>query len=90
MKSFLVGLGLGAVLGILMAPKSGRDTRDDIQELARNSYEVGRDRLQELLEQASQRAHPAFVQHRPYESEQQVMESKQLSPSANESLRNTA
>jgi DNA uptake protein ComE-like DNA-binding protein len=140
-----------------MAPKSGRETRSDIQELARNSYEGGRDRLQELLEQVSRRMQPAvdkaregmdtardriesvadrirdeasgirnqgkdkvrgsdlmsilndwpherlieidgigpvlatrIMQNRPYESEQQLVESKQLPPSAIESLRNAA
>jgi gas vesicle protein len=28
--AFLVGLGLGATLGILLAPQSGEQTRDDI------------------------------------------------------------
>jgi gas vesicle protein len=27
---FLAGLGVGAVVGILYAPKSGRETREDI------------------------------------------------------------
>lgn len=156
MKPFLTGLGLGAAVGLLMAPKPGRETRSDIQELARNSYEGGRDRLQELLEQVSRRMQPAvdkaregmdtvrdsvesiadripeeaseirsqvkggvngidlsilndwpherlieidgigpvlatrIIQNRPYKSEQQLVESKQLPPSAIESLRNAA
>lgn len=156
MKPFLTGLGLGAAVGLLMAPKSGRETRTDIQELARNSYEGGRDRLQELLERASRQLQPSLdkaregmdtardrvesvadrlrdetsgirqmmdkvggrdlmsilndwpherlieidgigpvlatkiIQNRPYKSEQQLVESKQLPPSAIESLRNAA
>jgi gas vesicle protein len=163
MKAFLSGLGLGAALGILMAPKSGRETRNDISDLARNSYEGGRDRFQELLERAHDRMQPVvdkarqgidavrdrvqpvtdqviekasdmreqvkdtvsdithsagnslmsvlndwpherlieidgigpvlaskIIQHRPYESEQDLIESKQLPPSAIESLRNAA
>jgi DNA uptake protein ComE-like DNA-binding protein len=140
-----------------MAPKTGRETRSDIQELARNSYEGGRDRLQELLEDVSRRRQPAvdkaregmdtardrvesvadrirdeasgisnqaedkvdgsslmsilndwpherlieidgigqvlatrIIQNRPYESEQQLVESKQLPPAAIESLRDAA
>ena len=36
---FLAGLGLGAVVGILYAPKSGRETREQLRE----SAEEGRD-----------------------------------------------
>lgn len=58
MKSFFTGLSLGAAIGLLVAPKSGRETRSDLQELARNSYEGGRDRLQELFERANERMQP--------------------------------
>ncbi len=163
MKSFLTGLSLGATIGLLLAPKSGRETRNDIQQLARDSYTGGRDRLQELLERAHDRMQPIvdrarqgidaardrmqpvvdqasdraaevrdqvkdtvsgitqsrgsslmeilnewpqerlieidgigpvlagkIIQHRPYESEQELIDSKRLPPSAIESLRNAA
>lgn len=164
MKSFLTGLSLGAAVGLLVAPKSGRETRSDLQELARNSYEGGRDRLQELFERANERMQPIvdksrqgidaardriqpvaeqvgeqasqvreqlrekvvevtqssgstdlmsilndwprerlieidgigpvlatkIIQNRPYDSEEDLIESKQLPPSAIESLRNAA
>lgn len=38
---FLAGMGIGAVLGILYAPKSGRETREALM----NSAEEGRDYL---------------------------------------------
>jgi len=34
MKSFLFGLGLGIGLGVLFAPMSGQDTRDNLTERA--------------------------------------------------------
>lgn len=43
---FLAGLGLGALLGVLYAPKSGRETRDDIARSARDAKE----RASELVE----------------------------------------
>jgi gas vesicle protein len=53
MKAFLFGLGLGIGLGVLFAPMSGQETRDNIAERAndlansaRESFEQGRDRVQ--------------------------------------------
>jgi gas vesicle protein len=53
MKSFLFGLGLGIGLGVLFAPMSGQETRDNIAERAsdlassaRETFEQGRDKVQ--------------------------------------------
>jgi gas vesicle protein len=53
MKAFLFGLGLGIGLGVLFAPMSGEQTRENIAErandlasTARESFEQGRDRVQ--------------------------------------------
>ena len=53
MKSFLIGLGLGVGLGILFAPMSGEETRNnlsdranDLASSARETYEQNRDRVQ--------------------------------------------
>lgn len=53
MKSFLFGLGIGIGLGVLFAPMSGEETRENIAERAgdlansaRESFEQGRDRVQ--------------------------------------------
>ena len=37
MLSTVVGGGIGALSGILLAPKSGKDTRDDIKEKVNNA-----------------------------------------------------
>ena len=39
---FLAGLGLGALVGILYAPKSGRETREDIITSAKDGTEYVR------------------------------------------------
>jgi gas vesicle protein len=52
MKGFLFGLGVGVGLGILFAPMSGEETRDnlsqrvgDLTDQARDTFEQGRDRV---------------------------------------------
>jgi gas vesicle protein len=57
MKGFLFGLGLGIGLGVLFAPMSGEETRNNLSERAndlansaRDSYAQNRDRLQKGVE----------------------------------------
>ena len=52
MRSFIVGLGIGIGLGVLFAPMSGEETRNnirdratDLADQAKESYEQGRDRV---------------------------------------------
>jgi gas vesicle protein len=54
---FLVGIGIGALLGVLFAPKSGEETReylgkraDDGREFAQRKAKELRDRADELIE----------------------------------------
>ena len=48
---FLAGLGVGALAGILYAPKSGRETRDDLANSAREGTEYLRNRSKQVAEQ---------------------------------------
>jgi gas vesicle protein len=50
---FLAGLGVGALVGILYAPKSGRETRDDLLTGARDSTEYLRNRTKQAAEEVS-------------------------------------
>ena len=63
---FLAGLGLGALIGVLYAPKSGRETRDDIASQAREGSEYLKQRSKEASEQASILAERAKTQGRQY------------------------
>jgi gas vesicle protein len=49
---FLAGLGIGAVIGVLYAPKAGKETREDLLNGAREA----RDKAAELVEQGKQKA----------------------------------
>ena len=49
---FLAGLGLGALVGILYAPKSGRETREDIIASAKDGGEFVRVRAREYYDEA--------------------------------------
>jgi gas vesicle protein len=58
---FLVGLGIGAVVGILFAPKSGEETReflsqkvDEGREYAQRKGKELRERAEDLVEQGKQ------------------------------------
>ncbi len=71
MKSFLIGLGLGIGLGILFAPMSGEETRNnladranDLANSARETYQQGRDRVQRGVESIRSTAERAIGQVR--------------------------
>ena len=51
---FLAGLGLGAAVGILYAPKSGRETRETLLSSADEGREFVTQRSREAREQVSQ------------------------------------
>jgi gas vesicle protein len=48
---FLAGLGVGALVGILYAPKSGKELREDIASGAREGTEYVRTRSKQAAEQ---------------------------------------
>jgi len=49
---FLVGLGIGALVGILFAPKSGEETREYLSDKADEGREYAQRKAQELRERA--------------------------------------
>jgi gas vesicle protein len=58
---FLAGLGIGALVGVLYAPKSGKETRDDIvagaldaRERANQLYNQGVEQAGQYVEQGKQ------------------------------------
>ena len=51
---FLAGLGLGALAGVLYAPRSGSETREVLRARAEEGRDYVRNRTREAREQASQ------------------------------------
>jgi gas vesicle protein len=49
---FMVGLGIGALVGILFAPKSGDETRDYLSQRAEEGKEYAQRKARELRERA--------------------------------------
>ena len=47
---FLVGVGIGSVLGILLAPKSGEETREYMSQTAEEGSEYARKKARQLRE----------------------------------------
>jgi gas vesicle protein len=50
---FLAGLGIGAVAGVLYAPRSGDETRQALRARAEDSREFVRDRARQARDQAT-------------------------------------
>jgi gas vesicle protein len=51
---FLAGLGIGAILALLFAPQSGKETRDLIAQKANESRDYVSSRGREIREQAEE------------------------------------
>jgi gas vesicle protein len=49
---FLVGLGIGSLIGVLFAPKSGDETREYIAKKAREGNEVARKKVRTVRDRA--------------------------------------
>jgi len=50
---FLAGLGLGAAVGVLYAPRAGNETREALRSKAEEGREFMRERARQAREQAS-------------------------------------
>jgi len=50
---FLAGLGIGAAIGMLYAPKSGQETREDLRRRAEDGRDYVVNRAKEAREQAT-------------------------------------
>lgn len=51
---FLAGLGIGAAVGVLYAPRSGSETRDALRSKAEEGREYMRERARQAKEQANE------------------------------------
>ena len=49
---FLAGLGIGAAVGILYAPKAGDELRQQLRDVAEDSRDTVRERARQVREQA--------------------------------------
>ena len=50
MLKFLIGIGCGVGLGLLIAPARGEETREQLMELASRPGDVARQKVQEVRE----------------------------------------
>jgi gas vesicle protein len=63
---FLAGLGLGALIGVLYAPKAGKETREELASSAREGTEYLRQRSREAADQINQIVDKSKVQVNEY------------------------
>ena len=54
MFKFLIGIGCGVGLGLLIAPARGEETREQLMELASRPADVARQKIQEVKEDLAQ------------------------------------
>jgi len=54
--TFFAGLGAGAAIGMLIAPKSGVELREDLTDFAKEN--LNREKLDSLVDEARQRVEP--------------------------------
>jgi len=48
--ALMAGLAVGAVLGVLFAPKSGKDTRNDLMDKGERLMEMGKESVSDVVE----------------------------------------
>jgi len=49
-SALFTGLAIGVVLGILFAPKSGKETRNDLTEKGERFMELGKESVSDVVE----------------------------------------
>jgi gas vesicle protein len=64
MRWFLAGLGVGTVVGMVVAPKSGVETREEIVDAAKGKLGDAREAVQPYLDEARRKVEPAVQQVR--------------------------
>src|SRR3954471_12286582 len=64
MKWFLAGLGFGTVVGMLIAPKPGAETRDELLDAAQDKLNDAREKICPYVGQARERIEPVVQQAR--------------------------
>ncbi|MHB8280743.1 MAG: YtxH domain-containing protein [Candidatus Humimicrobiaceae bacterium] len=48
--ALFTGLAIGAILGVFFAPKSGKETRNDLMEKGERFMEMGRESVSDVVE----------------------------------------
>ena len=68
-SGFGLGVVVGTVIGLLIAPKSGRQLRSDIAEYGRDTYDKVKDYSREAYEKGREKAREAYEAGRERASE---------------------
>jgi DNA uptake protein ComE-like DNA-binding protein len=64
MRWFLAGLGVGTVVGMVVAPKPGVETREELLDAAKSRLSDARETIEPYVEQAREKIEPAIQQVR--------------------------
>ena len=62
--ALLVGAAAGVAIGILLAPRSGSETRAQLRQTAQESFEKGKSKAKDVKDRAKEKVHRAVDEGR--------------------------
>lgn len=88
-NQFALGFVMGGIMGILYAPKSGKENRAALQELIKLWSEKAKEVAQPVLERAIEKAEPVLDEIQPIAQEKYAQAVQLIEPIAQNAVQET-